>query len=48
MARLVISVPLSLTMVAGRPRRAIRMSSSRAMRWPPIEVSTTSASASRV
>ena len=31
-ARLVISVPLSLTIMAGRPRRAISRSSSRAMR----------------
>ena len=46
-ARPVISVPLSLTMVAGSPRRAIRTSSSRAMRWPPIEVFTTSARAPR-
>ena len=47
-ARLVISVTLSLAIVAGLPHRAIRTSSSRAMRWPPIEVSTISARASRV
>jgi hypothetical protein len=47
-ARDVISVPLSLTIVTGLPRRAMIASSSRARRRPPIDVSTTSASASRV
>ena len=34
----VSSVPLSLTTIAGLPRRAIRSSSSRATRWPDNEV----------
>jgi hypothetical protein len=33
-------VSLSLTISAGRPRRAIRASSSRTTRRPPIELST--------
>jgi hypothetical protein len=32
-----------LTIVAGRPRRAITASNSRTTRWPPIEPSTTRA-----
>jgi hypothetical protein len=47
-AREVSSVPLPLTIIAGRPRRAISASSSRTTRRPPIEVSTTKASASRM
>jgi cytochrome c len=47
-AREVSSVPLSLTIIVGRPRRAITASSSRTTRRPPIELSTTRASASRV
>jgi hypothetical protein len=39
---------LSLTIIAGRPRRAITAASSRTTRRPPIELSTTRASASRV
>jgi hypothetical protein len=46
--REVSSVPLSLTIIAGRPHRAIRASSSRTTRRPTIELSTTRASASRV
>src|SRR5262249_31002621 len=42
------SVPLSLTTVSGRPRRAMMASSSRATRRPEIEVSTTSAKHSLV
>jgi hypothetical protein len=42
-AREVSSVPLSLTIVAGRLRRALRTSSSRTTRWPPIDLSTTTA-----
>src|SRR3546814_12505816 len=47
-AREVSSGPLSETIVAGRPRRAISASSSRTTRAPPIEVSTVRTSASRV
>ena len=42
------SEAMALSLVAGVPRLATRTSSSRARRWPPIEVSTTRASASRV
>jgi len=47
-ARAVSSVPLSETIIAGRLRRAMIASRSRTTRAPPIEVSTASASASRV
>ena len=47
-ALLVSSVPLSLTIVLGLPRRAIRRSSSRATRLPDSEVSATAARHSRV
>jgi hypothetical protein len=46
--REVNSLPLSETIVAGRPRRAVRASSSRTTRALPIEVSTVRTSASRV
>ena len=45
---LVSSVPLSLTTVAGLPRMAMRVSSSRATRMPDSEVSAASARQSRV
>ena len=45
---LVNSVPLSVTIVAGRPRRAMTASSSRATRTPDSEVSATSVRHSRV
>ena len=48
MAFEVNSVPLSLTMVSGRPRCWMMMSSSRATRAPDSEVSATSATHSRV
>ena len=45
---LVSSVPLSLTIIAGGPRRAITASSSRPTRAPDNEVSATNARHSRV
>ena len=48
MAFEVNSVPLSETIVSGRPRIAMIRSSSRATRRPEIEVSATSARHSRV
>jgi hypothetical protein len=39
----VSSVPLSETIIAGLPRRATRAESSRATRWPEIEVSAIAA-----
>ena len=47
-ARLVSSVPLSLTIIGGLPRSATIASSSRATRAPDSDVSTTSARFSRV
>jgi hypothetical protein len=48
MALQVSSLPLSLTIMVGLPRQAMMASSSRATRWPEIEVSATSAKHSRV
>ncbi len=48
MAMLVNSVPLSLTIVRGRPLRAIAVSSSRPTQAPESEVSATNATHSRV
>jgi ABC-type branched-subunit amino acid transport system substrate-binding protein len=48
MAMLVSSVPLSLTIIIGRPRRAITASSSRPTRVPDNDVSATNAMHSRV
>jgi hypothetical protein len=44
----VSSVPLSLTIIFGAPRMAIRSPSSRTTRLPEIDVSTTAARHSRV